>query len=651
MSAAVEVFLAEARELIDGLEDQLLALESDPDPERVDAVFRALHTVKGSGAMFGFATLSAFLHHFETAFDKVRSGRLAVDRSLIDLSLGARDHATALLDCGGDGPAATALAETEEARALLAALAALTGAAADAPAAAAPADAGPRVRRRFEIAFRPEADALASGMRPELLIEELIGLGEAMVRLDASGVPPLAELDPTECRLGWRVELETSEPRSAIEAGFVFADDAGLSIEERVEAPAGTVAPAAARAADAPARTPAGTERPRRAAEGESLRIPAARLDALMDQVGELVIAQARLERVTARLGDSALSGVAEEVERFVTGLRDSTLSLRMLPVDTVFSRFRRVVRDLSAELGKEVTLEIDGAETEIDKSVLDRLSEPLVHMIRNAIDHGLEDARTRRAAGKPAAGLLRLSARQEGGEVTIAIEDDGRGLDAEAIRRRAAERGLIGADERPPDAVLHQLIFAPGFSTAETLSSVSGRGVGMDAVRSAVEALRGKIDVDTAAGRGTRVTLSIPLTLAIIDGFAVALGGAVYVLPLAVVEECVEHDGAARAMIELRGSLVPIVDLAVLFAAPPAAGTERRVVVVRAGATRAGLVVDDVLGQRQTVVKTPSPYHRDVPGFSGATILGDGRVALILDASALVALARTGQPPESCAA
>jgi two-component system chemotaxis sensor kinase CheA len=376
----------------------------------------------------------------------------------------------------------------------------------------------------------------------------------------------------------------------------------------------------------------------------------------MMDQVGELVIAQSRLARIADRLGDAALAGMVEEVERFVTGLRDSTMSLRMLPIDTVFARFRRVVRDLSGELGKEVRLVVDGGETEIDKSVLDRLVEPLVHMIRNAVDHGIEDADRRRAAGKPAVGTLTLTAAQEGGEVRIAIEDDGAGLDAEAIRRRAVERGLLGAEERPPEAELHRLIFAPGFSTAERLSSVSGRGVGMDAVRSAVEALRGKIGIDTAPGRGTSVSLSIPVTLAIIDGFAVRLGTAVYVLPLATVEECVEHDpaatgGSGRSMIDLRGALVPIVELATLFGAEPGPGAGRRVVVVHAGTTRAGLVVDDILGQHQTVVKTLSAYHREVAGFSGATILGDGRVALILDPAALVALATAHGRPEVRAA
>lgn len=651
---AVATFVAEAREQLESLETLFLEMEDAADAERVDAAFRALHTLKGSGAMFGFGALARFTHHFEDAFDRVREGRMAVDRRLIDVSLRARDHMTALLDCGGDGPAATALEASAEAAALLAALAGITGAAATATPAAATAGARQAGEtRRWTIVFRPEPGALRNGMRPDLLMAELAGLGSLEVRIDAAAVPPLEDLVAEECLLVWRASLITAQPRAAIEAVFIFADDADLAIK-LLDAPAsaapgiepGTKAdPAfAVTPQSAPTLPPPGQSAPSQVDRaGESVRVPAARLDEIMDQLGELVIAQARLSQLAARLGEPELESVVEEVERLVTGLRDATLSVRMLPIEAVFGKFRRVVRDLSAELGKDVELVTEGGETEIDKTVIDRLSEPLVHMIRNSMDHGLEDAARRRDAGKPERGRLTLSARQEGGEVLIAIEDDGAGLDAEAIRAKAVERGLLAADAQPTTPELHQLIFAPGFSTARTVSSVSGRGVGMDAVRTTVDALRGAVDVASWPGRGTRVTLRLPVTLAIIDGLLVRLGETVFVIPLAAVEECVELDAAerrresGRTMLQIREHLVPFLDLDAAFGRPLSAELRRRVVIVRADGTRVGLVVDDILGQHQTVIKTLSAYHRDVEGFAGATILGDGSVALIVDVATLV--------------
>lgn len=643
INPAVSAFVQEAREILEGLEALLLDLESDSDAEQIDAVFRTLHTVKGSGAMFGFGTLSRFTHHFEDAFDRVREGRLSVDGRLIDLSLKARDHMIALLDCGGDGPEATALEATPGATALLAALAEITGAASVAPQGAAlqaaPGQAHPRTtRRRWTIRFRPEPNALRNGMRPDLLIAELGGLGPVEVRVDIAALPALANLDPTLSHLGWNVTLDTDQPRSAIEAVFIFADDAELEIAEETtgQVPEAPVRPVVDQV------QPAAGEASRRKPEktGESVRVPAGKLDEIMDQLGELVIAQARLSQMASH--EPELESVVEEVERLVTGLRDATLSIRMLPIEVVFGKFRRVVRDLSAELGKDVTLITEGGETEIDKTVIDRLSEPLVHMIRNSMDHGIESAGARLAAGKPARGTVRLSARQEGGEVLIAIEDDGAGLDAEAIRAKAVERGLLAPEAQPGESELYQLIFAPGFSTARELSSVSGRGVGMDAVRSTVDALRGAVEVASRTGFGTRVTLRLPVTLAIIDGLLVRLGDAVFVIPLASVEECVELDAAerqresGRTMLCIREHLVPFLDLDVVFGRDPSTETRRRVVIVKADGQRLGLVVDDILGQHQTVIKTLSQYHRDVEGFAGATILGDGSVALIIDVATL---------------
>ncbi|MFN3260389.1 MAG: chemotaxis protein CheA [Pikeienuella sp.] len=656
INPVIATFITEAREQLEGLEALLLDLESDPAPEKVDAVFRALHTVKGSGSMFGFTVLARFTHHFEDAFDRVREGRLSVTPSLVDLSLKARDHMTALLELGGDGPEAEAMAAAPDAAALLAALARLVGG--DHAAEAAPTDAEEKPElaaraRRWEIRFRPAPDALRNGMRPDLLLAELAALGTAGIVVDASELSPLESLDPTLSQLAWTVTLETAESRAAIDSVFVFADDADLSIKEVADEGAAPVEAGLAAAA-APARTedaaPAVAKAPRdpggkrssAGAAADQVRIPAARLDEIMDRLGELVIAQARLRQIAEQSAEPELAGVVEEVDRLVSGLRDSTLSIRMLPIETVFGKFRRVVRDLSSELGKDVDLIVEGGETEIDKTVLDKLSEPLVHMIRNSMDHGIEQAERRRAAGKPAQGRLLLSARQEGGEVLISIEDDGAGLDAEAIRAKALERGLLTADSTPTEAELHQLIFAPGFSTAKQLSSVSGRGVGMDAVRTAVDALRGSIEVLSRSGSGTRVTLRLPVTLAIVEGLLIRLGEAAYVLPLSVVEECVEFDPkersheSGRSVLLIREHLVPFLDLADAFGEAASEEPRRRVVIARADGKRIGLVVDDILGQHQTVIKALGPLHREVEGFAGATILGDGSVALIIDVASL---------------
>ncbi len=640
LSPAVTAYVQESRDILEGLEEALLDLEKRPDPETVDAVFRSLHTLKGGGAMFGFRLMAGFIHHFEDAFDRVRSGDLAISPKLINVVLKARDQMMAMLDCGGDGPETAALVTSAPLVALLTEL----DAALDNGVPLTPLVAPTRL---WYISFRPAATALQNGMRPDRLIEELVALGQAVVTINAEDVPPLDSFDPSVSYLAWQVALTTAQPRSALEAVFIFADDADLDIHE-VEGEA-TGSPQPDQREDKPTETAAAPPQKHDTA-GDSVRVSSAKLDEILDQLGELVIAQARLRQISNSIDEPALEGLVEEVERLVTGLRDATLSVRMLPIEMVFGKFRRVVRDLSAELGKEIELETQGGDTEIDKNVLDRLSEPLVHMIRNSIDHGIELPQERSASGKPAKGRLRLSARQEAGEILISIEDDGKGLDAEAIRKKAVDHGLISTEDEISTAELHKLIFAPGFSTAATVSSVSGRGVGMDAVLTTVSALRGSVDVKSYPGQGTRVTLRLPLTLAIIDGLLVRVGAASYVIPLASVEECVEFDSiehgreSGRTMLQIREYLVPFIDLIDAFDDLPGHEQRRRVVIVKAEGVRVGLVVDDILGQNQTVIKSLGPYHGGLEGFAGATILGNGSVALIADVGLLARRAWAAQ-------
>jgi len=389
-----------------------------------------------------------------------------------------------------------------------------------------------------------------------------------------------------------------------------------------------------------------------------SVRVPAGKLDTLIDMVGEMVTVQARLSQTVAGLArtpeGAALAAVAEEIERLTAGLRDETMSLRMLPIGSTFSRFRRLVRDLSAELGKEVELVTDGAETELDKTVIERLNDPLVHLIRNSIDHGIEPPAVRRAAGKPAAGRIHLSAAHSGASVLIRIRDDGAGLDAEKIRARAVERGLAAPDAELPESEVFSFIFAPGFSTAREVTSVSGRGVGMDVVKKAVESLRGTIEVQSRKGEGTEIVLKLPLTLAIIEALLTRVAGEHFVLSLASVEECIpltREDVArvrGRRIVNVRGAVVPYLSLREHFRLGGEPPEIQQVVVTDMDGHRIGFAVDAVIGEHQTVIKPLGRVYRNIEGISGATILGDGSVALILD---LYALARRAELEERAGA
>ncbi|MEM1343969.1 MAG: chemotaxis protein CheA [Pseudomonadota bacterium] len=653
-SLPVQTFMQEANEVMESLEERLLALEADPtNAELIDAVFRNLHTLKGSGEMFGFIALARFTHSFENAYDAVRSGTKQVTDALIDVSLRSRDHIQRLIDIGADDAANAAMLDDADGKVLLKDIDAFLG---GGESAAAPVEAAttPAAPARWRLRFDPGPGTFRNGLRPDLMIEELADLGESTVAAETEAVPLLDALDAAVCHLVWSGEIVTDAGQGAIEDVFLFADEEALSlealgpVETPAPAPAPSTAPAPAPATASPAKPPAKakaeTEAPKAAKKSESVRVQSHRLDELMDQLGELVIAQARLNGLARESADANLIGTAEEIERLITGLRDATLSIRMLPIGTVFSKFRRVVRDLSSELGKDVALVTAGEDTELDKNVIDSLSEPLVHIIRNSVDHGIEGIEERRAAGKSERATVTMAARQSGGEVLVSVSDDGGGIRTAKVRARAVERGLIGEDEDLSDKQINQLIFAPGFSTAEKLSSVSGRGVGMDAVRSVINDLGGSVEVDSHAGRGTDITLRLPLTLAIIEGLLVRIGPQAFVLPLATVDECVEMTAeetsrdSGRAILTIRNELVPFIDLVEQFGfAAPEREATRRIVIVRMDKRRVGLVIDEIVGQHQTVIKSLSPYHRDIAGLAGGTILGDGSVALILDPLAIV--------------
>lgn len=665
----IAAFRVEAGELLGDIEQALLDLSHDlTSRDLVDSVFRGLHTLKGSGAMFGFDALAGFTHHCETAFDRVRKGQVPATEELVAVILSAMDHMQALVDGDGSGLEATG----EE---ILGRLHQAIGDA-DAATEALPAAAGaaaapnsPPAHAGWMITFRLPANCMTNGTNPLVLLDELRSLGDAKVTAQTDQIPSLDELDASQCHLGWQVELRGDVSRADIDDVFIFVmDDMELDVVPIEDAPA--IADTAASddlavevaavpaqvAAAVPAQTPAaadsGKPRPANspAKAQESVRVPAERLDVLMDRVGELVIVQSRLAQLSNQgvrgpAGELALRSVAEDIERLASELRDTMMVLRMVPVASLFGRFRRLVHDLARETGKAIELSTHGETTEVDKTVIERLADPMVHLIRNACDHGLETPEERVAAGKPEAGHVTLSAHQAGGEVLITIRDDGRGINRERVRAKAEAQGLIEPGAQISDSELLQMIFHPGFSTAAQVTNLSGRGVGMDVVKRTIESLRGTIDITSAAGEGSTVVLRIPLTLAIIEGLLVRVGEGCYVIPLAVVEECIELSleedmrSRGRSFITLRDRLVPFIRLREMFATGTRPDPHQKIVVISTGGERVGLVVDQIIGSHQTVIKSMSPLHRDVATFAGATILGDGSVALILDAVQLVAL------------
>ena len=655
----ITVFRLEAGELLEQIEAGLLDLGRNlDDRDLVDAVFRGLHTLKGSGAMFGFDALAAFTHHCETAFDQVRKGEVPATQELVAAVLEARDQMRLLVET----PNGEHGAESER---LLAVLHQAVKAAGGGEAAA-PVDTPvkaseqkkPAGRKRYTLLFRLPVNAMANGTNPLGLLDELRELGDCKVIADRASIPPLDKLVPTNLHVGWRVELVTERPRSDIDDVFIFVmDDMELSVSEEdldtapVVEVKPQVQPVAPAIAAAPAAAPvskaekAPVQDVRANARGqENVRVPAERLDELMDRVGELVIAQSRLYQLATSSVDIGLRAVSEDIERLSGELRDTMMVLRMVPITQLFGRFRRLIHDLARETGKQIELVTEGESTEVDKGVIERLADPLVHLVRNSCDHGLETAEERIAAGKSPVGRITLAARQSGGEVTITIIDDGRGIDRSRVRAKAESSGIITPNTQLSDQELLQLIFQPGFSTAAQVTNLSGRGVGMDVVKKSVEALRGTINVVSNPGAGSEVSLAIPLTLAIIDGLLVRVGSGRYVIPLAAVEEClelsIEEDlrSRGRSFISLRDSLVPFIRLRDLFLTGTKPDPFQKVVVISTGSERVGLVVDQIIGDHQTVIKSMSKLHQDVATFSGATILGDGNVALILDVAHLVA-------------
>lgn len=659
VAEVLPAFIAEAEEQIERIEQLLLEIEDRPgDRDLLDALFRCAHTVKGSAGIFGLDAVVAFTHHVETLLDRLREGALVPDPALSTLLLRCNDQIRTLVAAAQD-PAADPADGPAVRAALVRELQAATGGS-PAPAAAAPTAAAPATtttrspgERCWQLDVHFGADSFRDGMDPLAIIGFLQGLGRLdAMRVDRAAVPPIDALDAETCHLAFRFELLTAAPRSDIESAFTFVQDTcTLSITEATATatPTPTAGPSGAPAAAAPRAA-----RPRDAHDDtRSIRIPADRLDAVINLLGELVIASAGAELLARQTRNRPLAEANHQIGRLVEEIRNGTLQLRMVPIGETFSRFRRVVRDTAAELGKEVALEIEGGDTELDKSVVEHIADPLMHLVRNGLDHGLEPPAERLAAGKPAQGRLKLSARHDAGNIVIRIDDDGRGIRRRKVLERAWARGLVPEGTVPPDDEICRLILEPGFSTAEQVTNLSGRGVGMDVVKKNIEALRGSVRIDSVEGQGSGIEIRLPLTLAIIDGFLVGVGSSRFIFPLDAVVEVIEGRAAAghtdargRACVELRGHALPVADLRTLYALEGERPPRSSIVVLRGTDSRPfGVRVDQLQGQHQTVIKPLSRLFRGLRGLAGSTILGNGEVALIFDVPALGRLA--AEPPK----
>ncbi|WP_380877770.1 chemotaxis protein CheA [Sphingomonas sp. DBB INV C78] len=692
------IFLQECEEGLVSAEAGLMACRAgEQDGETINTIFRAVHSIKGGAGAFGFGALQGFTHHFETVLDLLRSGELPLEHELMTTLLRAfdvlADHVAAIRGHGDTPDDAAVLAVLkaigagERPAAVVAPVVVepepepepaapaidlsfdlddlLGGLELDIAAAVEPA--APKAELPWRVKLRPGRGALHNGGEPLLLLRELLALGGEIVAVDVADIPAIEEFEAEGAYLGWTLRVPGTVERSTIEEIFEFvADDCTLDIErgecekepepvavvpkpQAVEAPAPVATVVPIKPVEEPKPTAkAPPAAPSAAVGGQTIRVDLDKLDRLVNLVGELVITQAMLAQRLHDCGQSAIQELTD-LDHLTRELQDSAMSIRAQPVKSVFSRVPRIVRELEAQTGKRVRLEVEGEGTELDKTVIERIGEPLTHLIRNSVDHGIESPAERIAAGKDPEGTVRLSAEHRGGRILITVEDDGKGIDRERVFALAVERGIIAADARLSDEEIDNLIFAPGFSTAKAVSNISGRGVGMDVVRQNVQALGGRITIASRPGEGSTFTLALPLTLAILDGMIVSVRDQVYIIPLTHIIESLRPEagsvrplGPDRLMLDVRGAFLPVLSVAgQLGLGDDQSDPEHSVLIVVETEEhgQAVLMVDAILDQRQVVIKSLETNYRPVPGCAGATILGDGRVALILDVEGLVAL------------
>ncbi len=713
MEAIKQTFFQECEEQLAELETGLLALQAgEGDTETVNAVFRAVHSVKGGAGAFGLEELVRFAHVFETTLEAVRSDRLAPSPNVLKVMLRAADVLADLVRAARDGgeiDQIRAQASAEELRLLLSPAEPSLTSSVVAPVIAASSDGmdgfvfqpvqislpEPTSLPLWIIKFRPHAALYAKANDASVLLRELGRLGSMVVAVDASDLPDLTALDPESAYLTWTIELSTDQPEATIHEVFEFVDgDCDLDVRLAVKVTHDGITPDIAQSvpseatdntpSDAdvlaliqslqsdvrpavmpqtvqtvqPSNAPAKREDPASTAK-PTIRVDLDRVDRLIDLVGELVINQAMLAQRMLECGTGRSSTVAvglDELEQLTREIQDSVMAIRAQPVKSVFQRMPRLVREVAAMTGKQVRLLTEGEGTEVDKTVIEHLSDPLTHMIRNAIDHGLERPDIRVRAGKPEEGTVRLAALHRSGRIVIEVTDDGAGIDRARVKASAVAKGLVSAETALSDDEIDNLIFLPGFSTAEQISDISGRGVGMDVVRRSIQALGGRIAISSRPGMGSTFTLSLPLTLAVLDGMIVTTHDQTLIVPLTAIVETLQPNakdvhsmGDGAMVIAIRGTYVPLIDVGASLGwhAPQRPSASSVALLIECeGGSRAALMVDGIQGQRQVVIKSLEANYRHVPGVAAATILGDGRVALILDVDSIVSDARLEPAP-----
>jgi len=732
MNEIKEIFFQECEEQLAELESGLLKLnDGDRDPETVNAVFRAVHSIKGGAGAFGLDDLVAFAHVFETTLDCVRSNRLEPTQDVLKVMLKSADVLADLTNAARDG----GYVDETRSRALVKELESLANGEAPAPAAKTPEPAAAAATpaptptddsgfqpipfsfdsfddgeavddsRAYEISFRPRRELYTKGNEAALLLRDLSRIGEMSINCDADGLPALDKMDPEEAYFGWTIQLKTEKSEDDIRTVFEFAEwDCDLEIREAADAApeeelpmipvpfdlsaldetdtaaettssanAAVEAVAAAETASSVSKMAAAAARVEKkeasataastaaaqnaaaaAAAGQTIRVDLDRVDRLINLVGELVINQAMLSQSVIEndtTGTSSINMGLEELQQLTREIQDSVMAIRAQPVKPVFQRMSRIVREVADMVGKSIRLVTEGENTEVDKTVIDKLAEPLTHMIRNAVDHGIETPEKREAAGKDPEGTIKLTAKHRSGRIVIELVDDGAGINRERVRQKAIDNDLIAADANLTDEEIDNLIFAPGFSTADKISDISGRGVGMDVVKRSIQALGGRISISSRPGHGSTFTMSLPLTLAVLDGMVVTVAGQTLVVPLTAIVETLQPEassihsfGANQRLISIRDSFCPLVDVGRIlnFRATQANPVEGVALLVESeGGGQRALMVDAIQGQRQVVIKSLEANYTHVPGIAAATILGDGRVALILDVDAVVAASR----------